>query len=786
MTSSVLHAQQWVNATYTGVGGFTPVKEDGIAGWATLHALTRALQHELGITELSDSFGPSTLDLLAQRGGVKLNESNNKIVQIVQCACLCKGYDPGSISGTFDRQTQKAVGELMSHAGLGDGFADAVPPKVVKALLTMDSYLLVAGGTTAVRSIQQWLNGRYWGRQNFFVLACDGKVSRDVQRSLYLAIQFDLGMTDAEATGVFGPGTRAGLKAHPLSVGSEGSFVQLFTAAMVLNRIHLIDLRTYERFTSTFNMEVAGAVCAFQAFSAIPVTGAGDYVTWCQLLVSDGDPTRACAALDCITEITDARAATLRAAGHTLVGRYLDERPSKKPLNKQLQPGELDVIFRNGLRVFPISQYYGGDASYFTHAQGLADAEGAHDAAVRYGFDQGTVIYFAVDFDATQSDIDNGVVPYFQGVVAGLAGRGDRYVHGVYGSRNVCSEVTRWTGARWSYVAGMSTGYSGNLGYPLPENWSFNQVQTATIGNGTGQIELDRNAYRPGTDPGVSSVRNPDASVDAFLAYIARLHDLAVGYGKGDPNQLVLEYLRHEDYGEAQWALLLGAVDPGFVDHVSKAGVTMVRTMVDPVHGITLRMSHMGAAGNAVHLMGKPTGPQLGTNTGDLAGWGGDLITFYGEWQRDVARYPDGYNYCREKLGRHGSGCTFELYDLVMDADGYNVAMHLRSGTSIVRAMETNYRTDPHTRLTRFFSGRFDHDVNRAKDLARDMLTSEANPLISAGRAYLIQTTAGTPVKMPQALPAATLERFCQGFADVLIEQVRAEPSAAPARKTIS
>jgi peptidoglycan hydrolase-like protein with peptidoglycan-binding domain len=505
----VRRAQQWVNATYSGVNGFTPVPEDGVAGWATMHALTRALQHELGITELSDSFGPTTLNLLTQRGGVKLTEPNGNIVRIVQCACYGKGYDPGSISGTFDRQTCRAVCKLMSDAGLNDGFVDAVPPKVVKALLTMDAYQLVAGGTATVRSIQQWLNDRYWGRQNFFVLACDGNVSRDVQKALYLAIQFELGMTDADATGVFGPRTRAGLDAHPLCKGSAGSFVQLFTAAMVFNRIRLGDLRIYERFTDTFDIEVTAAVCAFQAFSAIPVTGAGDYVTWCQLLVSDGDPTRACAAVDCITTITDARAATLTAAGYTMVGRYLDERPSSKPLNKQIQPGELDVIFRNCLKVFPISQYSGHEASYFTYAQGITDAEGAHDAARKHGFGRGTVIYFAVDFDATQSDIDGCVIPYFQGVVAGLAGRGQHYVHGVYGSRNICSEVTRRTHASWSYVAGMSTGYSGNMGYPLPENWAFNQVQTTTLGSGTGQIEIDRDAHRPGSDPGVSSVNSP-------------------------------------------------------------------------------------------------------------------------------------------------------------------------------------------------------------------------------------------------------------------------------------
>jgi peptidoglycan hydrolase-like protein with peptidoglycan-binding domain len=785
MASSVLHAQQWVNATYAGVDGFTPVQEDGVAGWATVHALTRALQHELGVTELSDSFGPTTLSLLTQRGGVRLTEPNGNIVRIVQCACYCKGYDPGSICGTFDRQTREAVSELMSDAGLRDGFVDAVPPKVVKALLTMDAYLLGTGGTAAVRSIQQWLNGRYWGRQNFFILPCDGSVSRDVQKALYLAIQFELGMTDADATGVFGPGTRAGLKAHPLDKGATGAFVQLFTAAMVCNRIRLGNRRLYERFTCTFDARVAAAVRTFQAFSAIPVTGAGDFVTWCQLLVSDGDPTRACTAVDCITTITDARAATLRAAGCTLVGRYLDERPGSKPPNKRIQPGELDVIFRNGLRVFPISQYYGGEASYFTHAQGVTDAEAAHDAAAKHGFDQGTVIYFAVDFDATQSDVDGGVIPYFEGVVAGLAGRGGRYVHGVYGSRHVCSEVTRRTGARWSYVAGMSTGYSGNMGYPLPENWSLNQVQTVTLGSGGGQIEVDRDAHRPGTDPGVSSVKDPVASVDAFLAYITRLYDLAVGYGKGDPNQLVLEYLQHGDCDDSRWTLLIGGVDPGFVDCVHRAGVTLVLTMADPVHGIPLRMSRMAATGTAVYLLGEPTGPRTSAWAGDVAGWGGDLITFYAEWQRDAARYPDGYGYCRRKLGRHGSGCTFELSDLVLDADGYNVARRLRHGASVVQAMVANYRTESRTRLGRFFDDRFDPEVNRVKDLALDLLTSDTDPLISARRAYLILTTAGTPITMPGALPAATLERFCRGFAEVLTEQVRAESSGDAARETI-
>lgn len=56
----VLEAQQWVNSVYGEVPGFVLAPEDGKTGWDTMHALTRALQVELGITALSSNFGPGT------------------------------------------------------------------------------------------------------------------------------------------------------------------------------------------------------------------------------------------------------------------------------------------------------------------------------------------------------------------------------------------------------------------------------------------------------------------------------------------------------------------------------------------------------------------------------------------------------------------------------------------------------------------------------------------------------------------------------------------------------
>lgn len=54
----------------------------------------------------------------------------------------------------------------------------------------------------------------------------------------------------------------------------------------------------------------------------------------------------------------------------------------------------------------------------------------------------------------------------------------------------------------------MSTGFSGNLGFPIPDNWAFDQFYTVTVGSGSGQIEIDKDAYS-GRDIGVSRLQLP-------------------------------------------------------------------------------------------------------------------------------------------------------------------------------------------------------------------------------------------------------------------------------------
>ncbi|WP_206790337.1 glycoside hydrolase domain-containing protein [Amycolatopsis sp. MtRt-6] len=497
MTSTVLSVQQWLNATYRAVAGYEKCPEDGVPGRSTTFALIRALQHELGITTLADNFGPSTLAALDQRGGVRRDDPAPNLVRIVQSGLICRGYDIAALDGSFGRSTDAAITAFTADTGATAPADGSFSPKLLKALLSLDSHRLARGGDRQVRALQQWLNGQYPARRDFFVGATDGLVSRDLVTAVSYAIQFELGMTDDNATGTFGPATRAGLKTHTVAEGDTGVWTRLYTAGLVMNG--------HGSFTGVFGSAIAAATRRFQEFAALEVTGKGDFPTWALLMASNGDPDGPGAACDCATTVTPARAKALHDAGYRFVGRYLDQRPESK-LDKKIKPGELQVIFDSGLKVFPISQYAGDSLGYFTREQGRQDAADAHQAAAGYGFPPGTVIYFAVDFDATRADVDSNVVPYFEGVVAGLAAAGHRYRHGVYGARDVCAQVSARTHACYSFVAGMSTGYAGNKGFPLPENWAFNQVQTLWVGDGDGRVQIDKNTYRPGSDPGVASV----------------------------------------------------------------------------------------------------------------------------------------------------------------------------------------------------------------------------------------------------------------------------------------
>lgn len=165
----------------------------------------------------------------------------------------------------------------------------------------------------------------------------------------------------------------------------------------------------------------------------------------------------------------------IKNAGYSFVGRYYY---SDGTYDHGFDSTEAGYLSAAGLDVFIYFQNGAtGNASYYTAAQGTADAEAAYNFAREVGQPAGTMIYFAVELNATSSQISGCISDYFNAVVAKMSALGTanncRYNVGVYGCHAVCSNLTV-TGvvsrtAAWAWQNGIT--YRG---------WDNRQISTKT------------------------------------------------------------------------------------------------------------------------------------------------------------------------------------------------------------------------------------------------------------------------------------------------------------------
>ncbi|KLI75362.1 MULTISPECIES: glycoside hydrolase domain-containing protein [Lacticaseibacillus] len=501
---AVLEVQNWLNATYGNVSGFEKVNPDGHTGWPTIYALREALQHELGITDIGEGFGPATRSALASVvGNLKPGYTGN-IAQLIQGAFWCKGIDPGSnLNQEFSTATQQAFKTLQTDAGLNaDGI---VTVNLMAALFDMSAFVLVAGGDKNVRQLQQWLNADY--SQYIGIMPCDGIYQRDTNVGLIYALQRALGISADVANGNFGDATNAALKAVSLSVGATGLLVKIVKYGLYLNSMYDGD------FGENFGSDVATSIIKFRKFMKYPNedSGVADYTVIKGLVTSNGDTGRDSIALDTATQLTASDVQHFRDYGFSIVGRYLTGTVGADFKPKNLTSTEVKTILDGGLKFFPIYEDGGYVESYFTAAQGQKDGQTAISAALSLGLPADTVIYFAVDVDFQEGDIDGTVIPYINAVQNVL--NRSIYKAGIYGTRNVCLHAEK-TGIDYSFVANMSYGWSGNLGFKMPDNWAFDQFVEYPIYG----IDIDQDASS-GRDQGVSAVT--EATPATQKAYVA-------------------------------------------------------------------------------------------------------------------------------------------------------------------------------------------------------------------------------------------------------------------------
>jgi peptidoglycan hydrolase-like protein with peptidoglycan-binding domain len=807
----VLEAQHWVNNTYKDVRGYVPCATDGSTGWQTVLSLTQALQHELGISPVVQNFGDGTLNAVYAHRLLPGAEPNKDIVRIYNYALWCKGYTGSVFAEKWDSTAENSLGMLYEDMGVAGHHNWWLWARVTRALLRMDQFRRVPGGSATTRAVQQYLNRTYvagYVVPAMGLVPCDGSYARETQKGLLMAIQYEIGLPTSTISGYFGPGTTAALKQHVLKKGDTGKLAYLFKAACWFNS------PTYdggapvtfpwEDGKAEFTAATESWLRVFQEFTQNGIHGMGTFQTWAELLISKGDETRPGTGSDTAETITAAKAAAMRAKGFSAVGRYLDEHlPPGDPyyIGKALRPGEAQTIIDSGLKLIPLFQYNATQLFNFTRPKGYEQGLIAHSKAKEHGIPPGACIYFAVDYDAQDHEIPS-IIEYFKGVREGLAERGAHYDFGVYGTRNVCARVSDATGARWSFVAGMSFEYSGNMGFPLPPNWSLNQIYeynpeadppTGFTDGTIAPMGLDKNIWRTGADPAVSRLHVDERYEDmiAQVHHVERIEAAydefkqsnAVHYGKRD---YVMMYFRHLKYTELHWRAATGIVDPAWIDFLDSKNLRLdipYRWPNDPVAHSAVDFQHVMASCQGM-LWNYPTSDD-GT-LGDGTGWLGDLIALFAEWRND---YEDlgGAEFCRLYLANPGRSSALGEQDLRADADAYNLAKLLRDGTvqkvsEAIRAyylaenVEGSDRCRAHRRFRSFAYQRFGGTKASAVPIVRDALAGGDNSLaMNAGRLALLRDL--EPWEQPWALGDG-LDGFVDGFAGKLIALANAEPEA--------
>jgi hypothetical protein len=208
--------------------------------------------------------------------------------------------------------------------------------------------------------------------------------------------------------------------------------------------------------------------------------------------------------LDTSVELTR-HAEALKAQGVDFAMRYYSNNAAKN-----LSLGEARALSRAGLKMGVVWETTGTHAAYFTRAQGLADGAQAYRMAREsIGQPFGSAIYFAVDYDPTQADIDGGIGNYFTGLHAALyvANEGQpSYRVGVYGSGLCCGALVEREMAGLSWLS-QSSGFAGSRRYAEQQLYDLIQMLPARIVGADGIVlSIDPDATHPDKDAGLFSV----------------------------------------------------------------------------------------------------------------------------------------------------------------------------------------------------------------------------------------------------------------------------------------
>ncbi|MGK7912394.1 MAG: glycoside hydrolase domain-containing protein [Synechococcus sp.] len=194
--------------------------------------------------------------------------------------------------------------------------------------------------------------------------------------------------------------------------------------------------------------------------------------------------------IDTATPITS-HISCLKENGYSTVIRYYTRyRGNPKLLKVQ----EAEAILRAGLSLAIVYQDYNNSPRNFSRRNGYQAGQFAYKyARDEIGQPEYSAIYFAVDYDASQEELNANISEYFKGVQAAFEdlaeGEEPLYRIGVYGSGLTCSTLLAQNLVTFTWLS-MSTGHRGYDNFEASNHWHLKQLYPSTTACG---IAVDEN-----------------------------------------------------------------------------------------------------------------------------------------------------------------------------------------------------------------------------------------------------------------------------------------------------
>lgn len=729
----VKDAQKWLNEQFDGSAGWVHIDEDGVAGYNTMVGFVRALQILLRI-DVDGGFGNETKQSYNNLFGDGLSEINNAdnnftvkmIISLVNLALLCRievsNTDDISV---FSEATRQGIISTMAQLGI-DNYIGGLRAREIKALFTSDAYYLISNGDATTREIQQAINRKYNDILDNYI-ATNGLYDRNMNTALIKMIQYEIG---TNVDGGWGEGTMSSLPV--LGPGStRTNLVYILQYLLYLNGFDP------NGFDGGFGNGVTNALKQFQELMKLDVDGYCGRQAWSALVVSCGDTTRSANACDTCFEITPTVAQKLLNGGYEVVGRYLTGYiDAIRP--KALQPGEAKNILNSGLKLFVIYQDNNRQISDFTFDKGIIAAVEASNAAKEKGIPKDSIIYFAVDMDVYEDQIDSNIKDFFRGINHSID---TNYKVGIYGPRKVCSRISELGYSVSSFVADMSYGYSCNVGAKMPNDWCYDQFKEISRYINDFGIDIDKVNYRGNVET-ISNLEEEEINKREILcSIIQELYTITEDYSITNKknwsvkeiNKNIVDYLRNvESYTGSLWDIAAGEMDDNYISYM-ESDSTIFTKRVDirvPSKYGDMEIPHMAAT-----LSAQLQWFFLNKEIDDLTGWAGDLLQLGGKIEEIKGNHLCSENDVYKLIGGiddefaksigfdNITVAGFNWEDLESDIDAVVISKALKNGVRIDQAFSDYYLGQQYkTRIKTFIQeieGEVEVSENKIKEVAK-------------------------------------------------------------------